>query len=125
MGNKHIPIPLDSLPPEEPVYVNPLWEDEPEAAVPPVNGVEAQIAKIITERTPVPVSAPLEVAVERVAKKVPMGVKVGRKPTGTAMTNAERQAKWRGANRAVALQRQRDAMKEIRRKSLNNINHSV
>lgn len=42
------------------------------------------------------------------------GPKRGRKTTGKAMSNNERQAKWRAANRDIALQRQRDAMKKIR-----------
>lgn len=38
----------------------------------------------------------------------------GRKPTGKALSNAERQRKWRAANLEVARARQREAMKKIR-----------
>lgn len=39
-------------------------------------------------------------------------------PSGKAMTNAQRQAKWREANRELALQCQREAMKKIRGETL-------
>ena len=40
----------------------------------------------------------------------------GRKPTGNAMTNSERQKKWKDFHREVALQRQRESMKKLRAK---------
>ena len=46
----------------------------------------------------------------------PTPKKVGRKPTGTAVTNSQRQTKWKKFNRETALARQREAMKKLRAK---------
>lgn len=59
-----------------------------------------------------------EEASEEVPKPMSTNVgKRGRKPSGKALTNSERQKRWREKNREVALARQRESMKKLRSKS--------
>lgn len=119
--SKHIPIPLNVPPSDDvPEYKPAGWDDPPDPQQTEQDHVKAELSKLTDKTIPESVSAQLQVTAERVVKKSPAKIlvankmKVGRKPTGCAMTNAQRQAKWRAANRPIALERQRAAMKKIR-----------
>lgn len=108
----HSDLPPESS--EEKAYSNPLWDDpQQETPVTELDTVKAKLVDLTKKTSSGPVSAPLQSIPEK-PSDVPTPSKVGRKPTGKAMTNSERQKKWRAANRQIALQRQRDAMKKIR-----------
>lgn len=109
--------------PEKTINYDDQWKDAPEPTETEKDKIEAKLAESATKTPSRGVSAPKQAIVEKPSdvapepppeKKVLVTNKVGRKPTGCAMTNAQRQAKWRAANRDVALERQRAAMKKIR-----------
>lgn len=121
--------PDEPSPEDIPTHVNKLWEDDPVTA--PIDPIVEQIKEKVSAKSPTPILAPNKAAPGSLSKgptepaiavaldhalDVAEKSKVGRKPTGSAMTNSERQAKWRAANREIALARQRDAMKKIRQK---------
>jgi|SRR5882757_851835 len=91
----------------------------PQGAVePPDDTKDIEIKEIAPPRSASPISTANKATPVAQQKDSPViHSKVGRKPTGRAMTNTERQAKWRAANRDVALARQREAMKKIRKSS--------
>lgn len=120
----------DDMPPEsteEKAYINPLWEDSSEPPKTALDDVKDRLQQF-TKKTPsTPVFEQKKVDVENPVTKpsfksaTTKSTKVGRKPTGKAMTNMERQMKWRAANREKALQRQREAMKKLRDQKKNSV----
>lgn len=108
--------------PEKTINYDDQWKDAPEPVESEKDKIEAKLAESATKTPSRPVSSTKQAVAEKPSavspvdppEKVLVTNKVGRKPTGCAMTNAQRQAKWRAANREIALERQRAAMKKIR-----------